>query len=230
MEHGGELVNSGDQVKASDQNVLLPTESTTETAADDDDDAAKSTKMKSNSKSEKSRQAKKERKLVSTFLQKVLQLKGQQEVREVTFGQPTSYRCLLLDNRDYQLKQSTEELLALIQNRGHGLIDDCFVLPSKLWTLLRFATSDDLATFRDDLDGDHSLATVTGITTSSPVSDQLYELTVQRFLPDVKQILSFFSNVSDGAPQGLTVIEDFLSEEEEQALVQFVSFCFQFFA
>ncbi|KAH9391604.1 Alkylated DNA repair protein alkB 8 [Tyrophagus putrescentiae] len=164
--------------------------------------------MKSNSKSEKSRQAKKERKLVSTFLQKVLQLKGQQEVREVTFGQPTPYRCLLLDNRDYQLKQSTEELLALIQNRGHGLIDDCFVLPSKLWTLLRFATSDDLATFREDLGG---------VMAFWPPS---------RASPPLVLSLINCTSLPDGAPQGLTVIEDFLSEEEEQALVQFAEDCF----
>lgn len=180
-----------------------------------------------------SKQAKKERKLVGTFVQKVLNLKegSGQKGGEFLSDQQPPYRNLLVDNRDYQVKLSTGELLKLIQgsppfNKDNPVIEDCFVLPSKLWFLLRFTSVYALATFKTALGSDNSLAKTTGITQSSPISDQLYDLTVERFLPEVKQLLAAFSE-DEGAPNGLTVIENFLTDEEEQGLVQFVS-CFYF--
>lgn len=182
-------------------------------------------------KKSKSKQAKKERKLVGTFVSKVLKRK-EDGGKSLSSEQPP-YRNLLVDNRDYQVKQSTEELMQLIQsqmalNEDEPVIEDCFVLPSKVWFLLRFATTCDLATFRNallDSDDSPTLATTTGISQSSPISDTLYELTVSTFLPEVRLLLAAFAQ-DEGAPQGLTVMEDFLDYDEEQALIRFVSVLF----
>lgn len=168
------------------------------------------------------KQAKKERKLLYTFVQKILGSKVDPDVlkelnRPICFEVAETYRNLLVDNRDYQVRLSTEELLHFSTENGHQLVD-CFVLPTKTWFLLRFTDNESLISFKSTiLDGNSS----TGISQISTVSDRAFDLTVQLYQPEVNQILEAFN--PSGYPNGLSVLEDFISVEEEEILIRFVS-------
>ena len=175
-----------------------------------------------------SKQAKKERKLLQAFVQKVLLPKLSSEPPELveqllnpsqSFKVGETYRSLLVDNRDYQVKLSTEELLEAIKaDGGTYQLVDCFVLPSKVWLLLQFASSEHLAAFKGAF---LKRTDLTGINQFSVISDQIYELTVQRYLPEVEQIVETFNPAN--LPSGLQVIAEFIGPEEEATLIGLVS-------
>ena len=149
------------------------------------------------------------------------------------------YKNLLIDNRNYQINVSTEFLITFINKELNLKIVDVFVLPQKTWILIRFCSSNDLTIFREylsnreetenNIDGKNKDKNVLGIGKFSSISDQLFDQTVKLYLPKVDKMISLFIDQTSvlgpksSTINGLHLIPDFITVEEENSLISFVS-------
>lgn len=133
-------------------------------------------------------------------------------------------RCLLLDNRDFRIKVSTDCLLRFIVDMigtREQFIEDVLVMPSKAFIIIRFGSthfgnqvhellSNNLPEEFSSLRGNFML-----------ISDITYQLAHVKYAHLVKEMLGEFC--LEMKPEGLTYLDDYITGDEERELLTYVS-------
>lgn len=157
----------------------------------------------------KNRLSKKQHKLWKCFARKIL------DDSVISYEYSTENRCLLIDNRDYVLNISTEELLNFIQQiLPQAKINDVFILPSKMFIMIQFSSSVICQNVEEKLNQIEE----SNVYNFVSISDQLFDAMITRYSSQVLEISRLF----DKKPDGLQIQEEFISADEENGLIRLV--------